>query len=51
MEKELPPPSTPRATGHSPAATTAADPLDEPPQILLGSYGFLVALNKLSKSM
>lgn len=36
----LPPPSTPRATGHSPAHTKAADPLDEPPEIRLGSYGF-----------
>ncbi|KAL4561361.1 hypothetical protein LXL04_033526 [Taraxacum kok-saghyz] len=36
----LPPPSTPRATGHSPAHTTAADPLDDPPDIRFGSYGF-----------
>ena len=43
---KLPPPSTPRATGHNPAATTAADPLEEPPAILLMSYGFLVALHK-----
>lgn len=41
---KLPPPSTPRATGHNPEATTAADPLEEPPAILLRSYGFLVAL-------
>lgn len=41
----LPPPSTPRATGHSPAQTTAADPLDEPPEILFGSYGFRVVLH------
>lgn len=40
----IPPPSTPRATGHNPEATTAADPLEEPPEILLGSCGFLVAL-------
>lgn len=39
-----PPPSTPRATGQSPADTTAADPLEEPPAILVGLYGFLVAL-------
>ncbi|KAK3038566.1 hypothetical protein RJ639_028017 [Escallonia herrerae] len=31
----LPPPSTPRATGHNPAETTEAEPLDEPPEILL----------------
>lgn len=42
----LPPPSTPSATGHNPAATTAADPLEEPPEILLMSYGFLVALQQ-----
>ncbi|THU45757.1 hypothetical protein C4D60_Mb02t21350 [Musa balbisiana] len=35
--KCLPPPSTPSATGHSPAHTAAADPLDEPPDILLMS--------------
>lgn len=40
----LPPPSTPRATGHSPAHTTAADPLEEPPVILLVSCGFRVVL-------
>lgn len=40
----LPPPSTPRATGHSPAHTTAADPLEEPPVILLVSCGFRVGL-------
>ena len=44
IRTDLPPPSTPRATGHNPADTTAADPLEEPPVILLGSYGFLVAL-------
>lgn len=33
----LPPPSTPRATGHNPAETTAADPLEEPPVIRLVS--------------
>lgn len=43
-EFKVPPPSTPRATGQSPAATTAADPPEEPPVILPGSYGFLVAL-------
>lgn len=32
--KCLPPPSTPRATGHNPAETTAADPLEEPPVTL-----------------
>lgn len=42
--EKLPPPSTPRATGHNPEATTAADPLEEPPEILLRLYGFLVAL-------
>ena len=42
----IPPPSTPRATGHSPADTTAADPLEEPPAILSVSYGFLVGLRK-----
>lgn len=31
----LPPPSTPSATGHNPAHTTAADPLEEPPETLL----------------
>lgn len=42
----IPPPSTPRAAGHNPEATTAADPLEEPPEILLISYGFLVALQQ-----
>jgi len=41
---EVPPPSTPSATGHNPADTTAADPLEEPPAILLALCGFLVAL-------
>ena len=41
---QIPPPSTPRATGHSPADTREADPLEEPPAILLVSYGFLVGL-------
>lgn len=40
----VPPPSTPRAAGHSPEATTVADPLEEPPEILFVSYGFLAAL-------
>lgn len=40
----LPPPSTPRAAGHNPADTTAAEPLEEPPVTLLVLYGFLVAL-------
>eukprot|EP01018_Ginkgo_biloba_P013466 Gb_08293 [translate_table: standard] len=29
-----PPPSTPRVAGHNPADTAAADPLDEPPEII-----------------
>uniref|UniRef100_A0A0A9CE47 Uncharacterized protein n=1 Tax=Arundo donax TaxID=35708 RepID=A0A0A9CE47_ARUDO len=37
-----PPPSTPRATGQRPAQTTAAEPLEEPPETLLTLYGFLV---------
>lgn len=41
---QIPPPSTPRATGHSPADTREADPLEEPPAILLVSYGFLAGL-------
>lgn len=40
-----PPPSTPRATGHSPAQTAAADPLEEPPATLPALYGFLVDLH------
>lgn len=44
MKVRLPPPSTPRAMGHNPAATTAADPLEDPPEILLVLYGFLVGL-------
>lgn len=44
MKMLVPPPSTPRATGQSPEDTTAADPLEEPPAIFVGSYGFLVAL-------
>lgn len=43
---KLPPPSTPSATGHSPAATTAADPLEDPPAILVVSYGFLTVLSR-----
>lgn len=38
---------TPRATGHNPAAKATADPLEEPPEILEGSYGFLAALKQL----
>nr|ACR35514.1 unknown [Zea mays] len=37
-----PPPSTPSATGQRPAQTTAAEPLEEPPAIVLALYGFLV---------
>ena len=41
---QIPPQSTPRAIGHSPTDTREADPLEEPPAILLVSYGFLVGL-------
>jgi hypothetical protein len=40
-----PPPSTPSATGQRPAQTTAAEPLEEPPAIVLALYGFLVDLH------
>jgi hypothetical protein len=45
-----PPPSTPSATGQSPAQTTAADPLDEPPATLPTLYGFLVDLHTITVS-
>jgi hypothetical protein len=37
-----PPPSPPRATGTSPAATAAADPPEEPPGVLDWSWGLRV---------
>jgi len=40
----IPPPSVPRAAEHSPAATIAAEPEEDPPVYLLGSCGFLVVL-------
>lgn len=39
-----PPPSVPNAAEHSPAATIAAGPEDEPPVYLSGSCGFLAVL-------
>ncbi|URD89895.1 hypothetical protein MUK42_36009 [Musa troglodytarum] len=47
--KCIPPPSTPSATGHSPAHTAAADPLDEPPDILLMSHTEFASSNKRQK--
>jgi hypothetical protein len=41
---KIPPPSVPRAAGHSPHATKAADPAEEPPVYLFASWGFLAVL-------
>lgn len=40
----IPPPSVPRAAGHSPEATIAAEPEEDPPVYLSGACGFLVVL-------
>lgn len=40
----IPPPSVPRAAEHSPEATIAAEPEEDPPVYLLGSCGFRVVL-------
>lgn len=40
----IPPPSVPRATEHSPEATIAAEPEEDPPVYLSGACGFLVVL-------
>lgn len=40
-----PPPSVPRAAEHSPEATIAADPEEDPPVYLSGACGFLVVLS------
>src|SRR5256885_16731543 len=39
-----PPVWLPRASGTMPAATAAAEPLEEPPGVCAGSYGFRVLL-------
>lgn len=39
-----PPPSVPIAAGHSPQATTAAGPEEDPPVYLSTECGFLVVL-------
>lgn len=39
-----PPPSVPSVAEHSPEATSAAGPEEEPPVYLSGAYGFLVVL-------
>lgn len=39
-----PPPSVPRAAEHSPEATIAAGPEEDPPVYLSGAWGFLVVL-------
>src|SRR5262249_26379266 len=38
-----PPVWDPRAARHIPAATAAAEPLEDPPGVLLASQGFIVA--------
>lgn len=40
----IPPPSVPRAAEHSPEATIAAEPEEDPPVYLSGACGFLVVL-------
>lgn len=50
-KNQIPPPSTPRAIGHSPADTSDADPLEEPPAILLVLYGFLAGLQSKQTDM
>lgn len=42
----IPPPSVPRAAGHSPEATIAAEPEEDPPVYLSGECGFLVVLQE-----
>lgn len=41
---DIPPPSVPKAAEHSPAATIAAEPDEDPPVYLSGACGFLVVL-------
>ena len=45
-----PPPSLAVAAGASPAATAAADPLDEPPEVRVGSHGLRAGPNGNSAS-